>query len=249
LNAQFVNIDGGTLIGEGEIFVGTGPINGVVRNISGRVEPSNSGIAVAPIGSFDITGDFANLVDGTLAIDLHDRVPTEYDRLEVSRFAFLGGTLEVMIRGIDAFTPAVGDMFNIITAGEGIVGEFDNLILPTGFRWDVDYGANSVVLKVVGLGLAGDFNGDGAVNSADYIVWRKTGGSSQEYEAWRTNFGRTNAGGGSTTSTGSVPEPATLSILFFAALGAACGFVRRRRPFTRTAQCAELTCNGWSSRS
>jgi hypothetical protein len=37
----------------------------------------------------------------------------------------------------------------------------------------------------------GDFNGDGAVDAADYVVWRKTDGSPAGYVLWRTNFGRT----------------------------------------------------------
>jgi hypothetical protein len=37
----------------------------------------------------------------------------------------------------------------------------------------------------------GDFNGDGAVDAADYVVWRKTDGSPAGYVLWRANFGRT----------------------------------------------------------
>jgi hypothetical protein len=35
-----------------------------------------------------------------------------------------------------------------------------------------------------------DFNGDGKVNSADYVLWRKNGGTQSEYNAWRANFGQ-----------------------------------------------------------
>ena len=64
--------------------------------------------------------------------------------------------------------------------------------------------------------LAGDFNEDGAVDAADYVVWRKTGGSQDEYNTWRTNFGRTAGGGGSAASLASqspVPEPSAASLL------------------------------------
>jgi serpin B len=55
--------------------------------------------------------------------------------------------------------------------------------------------------------LAGDFNGDGVVDAADYIVWRKSGGENQAaYHDWRTNFQRV-AGAGSSAAT-AVPEPA-----------------------------------------
>jgi hypothetical protein len=222
LDAQFVNIMGGSLTGEGQIFVGSGPIHGAVRNISGRVAPSNSGITLAPIGSFEITGDFANLRDGTLEIDLNGTQPSEFDRLEISRFAFLDGSLKVTNwdNGIDPFTPVVGDMFTIITAGEGVVGQFEHLILPTGFLWDVIYNPTSVVLSVIGLGLQGDYNDDGAVNAADYTVWRNAFGTSlaaadgdlsgtvdrEDYRIWKNNFGRTNEGGTAGTAA-NVPEP------------------------------------------
>ncbi len=57
--------------------------------------------------------------------------------------------------------------------------------------------------------LAGDFNGDGSVDAADYVVWRKTDGTPDGYNAWRTNFDASTPGGsGSLASGGSaVPEP------------------------------------------
>ena len=37
----------------------------------------------------------------------------------------------------------------------------------------------------------GDYNGDGTVDAADYVLWRKTGGSQDDYETWRAQFGET----------------------------------------------------------
>jgi hypothetical protein len=37
------------------------------------------------------------------------------------------------------------------------------------------------------IGLAGDFNGSGKVDAADYVTWRKFGG---DYASWRNNFGK-----------------------------------------------------------
>jgi hypothetical protein len=225
LDTQFVNIDGGALSGNGELFVGTGPLHSPVRNLSGRIEPGR------PIGQITIDGDLSQQQGGTLAIDLGGTIPVaEYDRLQVDRLAFLSGTLEVSLvdLGSGVFTPSVGNTFTILTAGEGVQGTFDDLQLPGGFTWNVMYGANSVTLSVTGLGLEGDFNDDGAVNAADYNVWRKTGGSQADYNAWRTNFGRTNAAAGSTVTAGSsVPEPTSV-VLFLVALAAACGLAPRR---------------------
>jgi hypothetical protein len=36
----------------------------------------------------------------------------------------------------------------------------------------------------------GDYNGNGVVDAADYVVWRDTGGSQAAYDLWRANFGK-----------------------------------------------------------
>ena len=37
--------------------------------------------------------------------------------------------------------------------------------------------------------LPGDFNNDGSVDAADYVLWRKLGLSAEQYTVWRQNFG------------------------------------------------------------
>ena len=91
-----------------------------------------------------------------------------------------------------------------------------------------DYVVNAVT-GPPGPGLAGDFNGDGQVNAADYTVWRDGLGSEYalaEYTTWKTNFGRT-SGSGAIQIIG-VPEPATLRVAIIA-IGIA--------PFRRFARC------------
>ncbi len=60
--------------------------------------------------------------------------------------------------------------------------------------------------------LDGDFNRDGTVDAADYLIWRKSNGNSAGYELWRSNFG--SARGATTvqvatTEINAVPEPST----------------------------------------
>jgi hypothetical protein len=69
-------------------------------------------------------------------------------------------------------------------------------------------------------GAPGDFNSDGRVNAADYVVWRKNDSSNEAYNEWRANFGATSGSG----SLASVPEPSGLMLLV--ALGA-CRMLRR----------------------
>lgn len=83
--------------------------------------------------------------------------------------------------------------------------------------------------------LPGDFNDDGVVDAADYVVWRNAlgtgatlpndntpGSGIDDYETWRANFGRTATsaipGAGASQA---VPEPQALvlAILMLAPLG------------------------------
>jgi hypothetical protein len=59
-----------------------------------------------------------------------------------------------------------------------------------------------------------DYNSDGRVDAADYVVWRKNP-SIGSYSEWRANFGRTVDNGG-TLSALQVPEPAILVLAVFA---------------------------------
>jgi hypothetical protein len=86
--------------------------------------------------------------------------------------------------------------------------------------------------------LAGDFNGSGGVNAADYVSWRMGEGttySPDDYYTWREQFGQTpgslTAGAGEVLGGAqAVPEPAGV-VLAIAAAGLAlcCGVFRSRR--------------------
>jgi hypothetical protein len=87
-------------------------------------------------------------------------------------------------------------------------------------------GGNDVVL--IGLssastGLTGDYNNDGIVDTADYVMWRKTdAGNMQGYTDWRTHFGEGGTGSG---GVGAVPEPTSVML----AVIAGCGMYHCRR--------------------
>jgi hypothetical protein len=80
----------------------------------------------------------------------------------------------------------------------------------------------------------GDYNSNGVVDAADYVVWRDHLGTNfqlsnevsgttpgsvtqDDYAAWRARFGNT-SGSGSGLGGGSVPEPGMFGLLLTAAL-------------------------------
>jgi hypothetical protein len=69
----------------------------------------------------------------------------------------------------------------------------------------------------------GDFNNDGTVDAADYIVWRKGLGTTYtqaDYDTWRANFGKTAGIGAALPSAepllDAVPEPTAVVLFIFA---------------------------------
>jgi hypothetical protein len=62
--------------------------------------------------------------------------------------------------------------------------------------------------------LSGDYNSDGSVDAADYVVWRKTDGDNiAGYALWRENFANTRSGTGSRLAAISVPESSSAVFL------------------------------------
>lgn len=224
LDTQFIEMLGGTLSGTGAIETGSGPIPGQVENRLGTVAPGNG------VGVMSITGRFANGTNGTLAFELGGISPgTQYDQLVVDGGIALDGTLSVTLANLGGgtFAPSIGNSFTLITSTEGIGGEFDQLALPAGYLWNINYGSNSVVLTMFAIGLAGDYNQNGVVDAADYVVWRNTMGAAgnglaadgngdkvvnqADFDVWKSQFGKTNGSG--STLAANVPEPATAGLL------------------------------------
>jgi hypothetical protein len=80
---------------------------------------------------------------------------------------------------------------------------------------------NNVGSLTVTIGLAGDFNLDGHVDAADYVMWRKgldTTFFAGEYVIWQANFGESTGSGGNATANTAIPEPASFLMLALAIL-------------------------------
>jgi hypothetical protein len=85
-------------------------------------------------------------------------------------------------------------------------------------------------------GVAGDYNGNGVVDAADYVIWRHnnglTGGATtsqgdgtgdgnvdtNDYHYWRSRFGNTSGGGAALVGSSLVPEPASALLLMMSGI-------------------------------
>jgi len=101
--------------------------------------------------------------------------------------------------------------FGFQNAGDGLKTDFDLYefagLIPANsglLRMELEY----MEIRLQPMGLDGDYNQDGKVDAADYVVWRRNDGSPAGYDLWRANFGSSLPGSGAGASGGAVPEPA-----------------------------------------
>jgi hypothetical protein len=209
----------------------------MLNNAAGRtlqlLDGANVGVLIKNQGTLELGAsagqvqglDFQQDPAGLFKIELAGTGINDFDRMTLIGQALLAGDLNVSL--LDGFSPVAGNAFSFLSAVGGVAGTFDAVSLPAltaGLSWSINYNPTNVQLLVV-QALLGDFNGDGSVGAADYVVWRKGLGTiytQNDYNVWRTHFGQT-AGSGSGAS-GSVPEPATLVPMI---LAAACWCLRR----------------------
>jgi hypothetical protein len=147
-------------------------------------------------------------------------------------------------------SPVTGDAALFTQTGASLAGTAGTSIATLRIA---DYGTGSSSdgskecffddLLITALGIPGDYNNNGTVDAADYVVWRKNAGTNNplandpiggtigtaQYNQWRANFGQTAPGAGSSSgaiTNATVPEPATLVLLMFATAN---WFLRRGR--------------------
>jgi hypothetical protein len=159
------------------------------------------------------------------------------------------GTYHVQIDLNSATHPLTGALSQTFDQIFGTVGSGPTDLIPSGFEFFLNKNASldfplTVYIDNVRAGInpaavPGDYNSDGVVNAADYVVWRKKSGTSfqlpnevagttpgqvtqEDYTAWRARFGNTGGAGLGITA---VPEPGIASIVLMAS-----AFCEIRRP-------------------
>jgi uncharacterized protein YjbI with pentapeptide repeats len=180
-----------------------------------------------PTGSLPIVVDHHLAMDATGALrlvfdaDPWDSTISFAPGIPVAR----GGTLDLTFdAGVNAATQ-IGRTIDLFDwAGVTPTGAFT---VSSPYTWDLSklYTTGEVTLAAV-PGFSGDFNNNGIVDAADYLIWRKNFGTQTSYDTWRTHFGQQPGSGSSTVANAAIPEPSTLVMLV---LAAACVCSRRRR--------------------
>ena len=104
-----------------------------------------------------------------------------------------------------------------------------SLATGLGSSFSVSVPFRSILALLIDAAVPGDYNDDGTVDAADYVVWRETDNNPDGYETWRANFGRTaaSASGSGVGGSQAIPEPACAVLLLLTA--ATMSAIRRRR--------------------
>ena len=130
-NAVFVSEN--VLLTPGGLLSGRGIVLGDVTN-EGNVKPGY------PIGSLTIAGNYAQLLNGTLTIDVVGIDPDASDHLDISGSATLDGTLEV--RFVNGLLPITGQVIKVLGVGDALAGSFAQIIFPdlrAGFQFQTEF--------------------------------------------------------------------------------------------------------------
>ncbi len=173
-----------------------------------------------------VAGDYLQLGDGKLRLELN-ATSLAHAAIAANR-ALLSGELDIELAA--GYIPELNDTYKIFETINGIEGQYEQLSMPpipSHLAWHIESDGATVLLSVIASRLAGDYNGDGQVDAADYTVWRNTLGQTGDnlaadgsgptagvpdgvvdqwdYAYWSANFGSSLDGGSG--AAGQVPEP------------------------------------------
>ncbi len=223
---------GGVTVGGNGTLAGNGSVDGLVTVSGfGIVAPGNPGVNNG-IDTLGLKGGLT-LSDGAV-LNIDVGAPGTSDLINSSlaavTFPSATPTTPAILNINDTGGLGVGT-YTIIDYGT-LSGSLSNTAVtingPGSFTYSLfdNSGSSTIELHVMGAGQAGDYNGDGKVDAADYVAWRlgnsPNPNSQGDYDTWRANFGAgagSGSGGGGLGGGGPVPEPGTLALVGLVSAG------------------------------
>jgi hypothetical protein len=201
--------------------------------------PLDEGETVFFVGSYEYLPGAA---DNDVARLWINPDPSTFGRTEADLEMAMDWNVQAMSDTVEVYQPPgdpppppvnypANDMTNLVTfflrniGGAPADSRFDELRL--GYTW-----ASVTAPMEPPVGVPGDYNGNGTVDAADYVIWRRNLGTNfqlanevpdttpgmvtdEDYAAWRERFGATSGAGGALAA--AVPEPAGILLVLIAA--------------------------------
>lgn len=199
---------------------GTGTLrNDLVVTSGATIQPGDS------VGLLTIDGNTTIGDGGRLIIELGGTVRgTEYDAIDVTAQALLGGILQINLLG--NFVPELGDEFGILSADhvDGVFPVISGFEISDDLSLAALYSSDNVVLRAT---LPGDFSLNDVVDAADFIAWSEGFGTATnaiwtigdsdadtdtdgaDFLLWQRQYG---VAAGDTAFHQIIPEPTSWSI-------------------------------------
>ncbi len=193
------------------------------RNNTAALYTDNFGGATVPaaqtaLTSYDYKGTPVNLSETQYGTTPAGTMGMEWHRVEVKK----EGTLITWLVDNIALVTIESAEFTTPTGGNNIM--FGHADINSGVSNDPNYNPmmftliDNIEVSVLSTsGPDGDYNDDGFVDGADFLVWQQGGSPNPltpgDLEAWKTNFGTSVM---ATAAVGAVPEPTTLGLALVA---------------------------------
>ncbi len=206
------SIAGNVVVNSGAILAGAGTISGTTNVADGGIlAPGNSP---------------GTLRTGSLTLNPNSVLNMEFgvvsDLLIVNGDLALDGVLNISPGvGFNAFGKEIFTYTGTLINNGLTIGSVPAGFTPNDFVLDFSTPGEINILGP-SAAVAGDYNLNGIVDAADYVVWRKELGTTylpEDYNVWRAHFGQTLGSGSGAAVTATVPEPTTFVLLMLAAAG------------------------------
>lgn len=207
--ATSLTLNSGTLTLSGaNTYSGLNTVNGGTLGVTGSAATFGKGDLNVTAGHAAIAAGVANAIADTATLTLAGGGTA--NMADVGYIDLAAGINETVKQLILGTTTESAGTYG--ATGSGAANIFDEYFSGAG-----------IITVTSGGGLAGDYNHNGVVDAADYVVWRNgdspNPNSTADYNTWRSNFGAHSGSGASLGASAAVPEPASLALAVLPLLG------------------------------